>query len=78
MSKVTLDLDIKKAKELIKQMPLKDKIKLIRELEKETWAKRINKILKNIDARRKKCKISNKEISQEIEKARREFYARRH
>ena len=76
MSKVTLELDIKEAKDLIEQMPLEEKIKLVRELEKETWAKRMNEILKNIDERRKKYKISTKEISQEIEKGRREFYAR--
>ncbi len=78
MSKVSLELDIKEAKNLIEQMPLEDKIRLVRELERETWAKRLDKILKNIDERRKRYKISNKEISQEIEKARREFYARRH
>ncbi len=78
MSKVTLDLDIKEAKNLIEQMPLEDKLKLVRTLEKETWAKRMDQILKNIDERRKKYKISNREISQEIEKARQEFYARRH
>lgn len=77
MSKVTLELDIKEAKGLIEQMPLDEKIRLIRELEKETWVKRIDKILKNIDERRKKYKISNKEISQEIAKARQEFYGRR-
>lgn len=78
MSKVSIELDVKEAKDLIEQMPLEDKIKLIKELIKETWAKRIDTIFKNIDGRRKKYKISNKEISQEIEKGRQEFYARRH
>lgn len=78
MSRVTLDLDIKEAKDLIEQMSLEEKIKLLRALEKETWAKRIDQTLKNIDARRKKYKISTTDISQEIEKARQEFYARRH
>jgi len=77
MSKVSLELDTKELKRLIERMSIEDKIKLIKELERETWAKRITKVLKNIDARRKKYKISNREISQEIEKARREFYARR-
>lgn len=77
MSKVTLELDIKEAKGLIEQMSTEDKIKLVRELEKETWVKRMDKILNNIDERRKKYKISDKEISQEIERARQEFYARR-
>lgn len=78
MPKVTLELEIKEAKDLIEQMPLEDKVRLVRELEKETWAKRLDKIIKNIDERRKKYKISNKGISQEIEKARHEYYARRH
>jgi len=78
MPNVTLELNIREAKDLIEQMPLEEKIKLIRELLKETWAKRIDKILNNIDARRRKHKISSKEISQEIEKSRQEFYARRH
>ena len=78
MSKVTLDLDVKEAKEMIKQMPLDDKVELVRILQKETWGRRIDGILKNIDRRRAKSKISSKEISQEIEKARKEFYAPRH
>ena len=78
MSNVTLELDVKEAKRLIKQMTLEDKIKLVRELQRETWAKRMDAILKNIDERRKRFKISDKEISKEIEKARQEFYARRH
>ena len=78
MFKITVDVDIQEAKDLIRQMPLEEKIKLVRELQKETWAKRLNRVLGNIDQRRKKYKITNQEISQEIEKARQEFYARRH
>ena len=78
MSKITFELSIKEAKDLIDQMPLEDKISLIKKFEKETWVKQMDKILKTIDERRKKYKISNKEISKEIEKARKEFYARRH
>lgn len=78
MSKVTLELDVREAKSLIEQLPEEDKIKLFRELMKETWSKRIGAILKNIDQRRKKLRISNQKISNEIEKARQDFYARRH
>ena len=77
MSRVTLELDIKEAKYLIEQMPLEEKIILVKQLVKETWAKRMDNILKNIDGRRKKYKISQRAISQEIEKARQAFYARR-
>lgn len=78
MSKVTLELEVKEAKFLIKQLPEEDKIKLIRELMKETWTKRISEILRNIDQRRKNLKMTHNEISNEIEKARQDFYARRH
>ena len=75
MPKVTIEIDIKEAKNLIKRMPLESRIKLIKELMKETWFKRIDKIFKKIDTRRKIHKISNKDISQEIEKARKKFHA---
>lgn len=78
MPKVTLDLNIKEAKHLIKQMPWEDKIKLIKELMKESWTKRIDNIIKNIDQRRKKYRISSQRISQEIKNARKEFYGHRH
>ena len=77
MSFVTLQLDVQKAKDLIEQLPLFEKIQLVRELEKETWAKSIDNLLKTIDERRKRQRISSQRIDQEIEKARREFYARR-
>lgn len=67
----------KEAKNLIARMPLIDKIKLVRFLEKETWAHRMNPVFSNIDRRRKKYKISSKEIFEEIQEARREFHARR-
>ena len=74
MIKITTEVDIKDAVEAIRRMPIEDKIKLIRTLERETWYKRIDQILKNIDKRRRTLKISSKEISREIQKARRKFY----
>lgn len=77
MSKIALELNIREVKNLVDQLPLNDKIQLLRELQKESWAKRLKRIFQNIDARRRKHKLSVKTISQEIEKARRAFYARR-
>lgn len=77
-TKVTLELDIQKAKNLIKQMSLADKIKLLKELNRETWGKRIDEIIKNIDLRRKKYKVSAKEISKTIKESQKEFHARRY
>ena len=77
MFRLTMEVDFKDAVEAIRHMPIKDKIRLIRALERETWFKRIDQILKNIDRRRRKLKISSKEISREIQKARRQFYESR-
>ena len=77
MIKVNVELDIKEAQNLIRQMPMEDKIKLVRELSKETWAKRMAKVFKSIDQRRKKHPISQKEINRIVEEARQEFYDRR-
>ena len=72
--KVIKQLSIKEKVRLIRNMPLPDKVRLVKELEKETWVKQINEIINNIDRRRKKLKISKKEIFDEVEKARQEFY----
>ena len=58
------------------QLPVDDRIELVRRLEKKTWAKRLQQCFKRIDARRKKSKVTNKEIWDEVKKARAEFYAR--
>jgi len=80
MIKISLDnnsiqINSHDAKELIRRMPLRDKVKLLEELKEEDWVKRIDTIRVNIDKRRWARKISLKEINNEIEKARQEFYA---
>ncbi|HLD69952.1 MAG TPA: hypothetical protein VJA17_04225 [Candidatus Omnitrophota bacterium] len=70
------NISIPEARRLISRMPIADKIQLFRKLQKETWAKRIDTIRHNIDKRRRRLKISMREISSEIERARRDFYAR--
>jgi len=73
-----IQLNAQDAKELIKRMPMTEKIKLFRELKEENWVRRIDRIRINIDKRRRARKISLQEIHQEIEKARDEFYAHHH
>ena len=74
---VKINIDIKDIKKVIQKLPARKRTQLIEEIQEELWGKRIDTILKNIDKRRKKHKISDQEISEEIEKARQEFYARR-
>lgn len=74
--KVSMNVTADQIEGMIGQLPMKDKIRLVRKLEKQTWAKRLNEIFRNVDRRRKKLNISRKEIHEEIEKARQEFYVR--
>jgi|GEM_PF-1645834 len=77
-NKITLDLDVKQVEKLVEKLPLEEKLKLVRKLEKETLRKRWGKILKDIDKRLKRFPISKKEIEQEIKAYRREKYAKGH
>ena len=56
-------ISLKQAKELIRRMPASEKIKLMRELQKETWSKEFQQLLRRIDARRKKHPITQKQIN---------------
>ena len=83
MIKISLENDFIKmnltdVEHLVNRLPLRDRIKLLIRLRKEAWTKRLDEITKNIRARRKKYKITDKEISEEIEKARDEFHAHHH
>lgn len=76
-NKITLELDPRKVEELVDKLSIEDKIRLTRKLERETWGKRIDRLFKKIDQRRKKYPISDKEIRQEIEAVRRQIYGPR-
>ena len=70
-----LQISLKDVEYLIDRLPMRDRMKLIHRLRKESWTKRLNEITRNIWERRKKHSLSDKEIHEEIEKARNEFYA---
>jgi hypothetical protein len=76
-NKITLELNPNQVEELVEKLPLEEKIRLVRRLERETWGKRIDKLFKKIDQRRRRYPISNKEIAQEIEIVRRKIYGSR-
>lgn len=76
MSKVMLEIDLKEARELIGQMPLDDKIKLVKQLEKETWQTRFQNLLSGIDRRLKgRSRLSNQKIAQIVKRVRRRAHA---
>jgi hypothetical protein len=76
MSKVSIDIDVKDIGKIINNLPLRDKIKLTKELERQTLGKIIDEIFKRIDQRRKKFPISQREIRKEIKAVREEIYAK--
>ena len=61
---------------MIEELPIRQKITLVKKLEKETAQNRISSILKHIDERGKNNPISEKEITAEVKAVRKKLYAK--
>ena len=61
---------------LIKQLPLRDKLRLVRQLEQETWAAQMDEIVTRIRSRRTVQKLSVGEVNRIVEDVRKSRYAR--
>ena len=57
--KVSVPVDVDS---VVKQLPMREKIRLVRYLEQKTWASRLDQLFKRIDQRRGYRTISEKEI----------------
>ena len=77
MSKITIEIDNKQVEKIVENLPIEEKLRLVYKLEKETLRQRWNDLLNIIDERLKRHPISKQEISKEIERARKEHYAKR-
>ena len=75
--KISMEMTADQIEGLVNQLPIEKKIRLVRKLERQTWARRLNNIFTKADARRKKAKLSSKEIWDEVKEARQKFYAGR-
>ncbi|MBM3254309.1 MAG: hypothetical protein FJZ16_08660 [Candidatus Omnitrophica bacterium] len=73
-NKISLELDTSTIEQLVEKMPMAVKIRLVRKLEKETLAKRIDELLNKIEQRGKKYPISQTKILEEIQIVRRQIY----
>jgi len=73
MTQVTIPIDIQA---VVKQLPLREKIRLVRQLEKDTWAVQLDQIVNRIRARRAVRQLSVGEISRIVEDVRKSRYAR--
>ncbi len=68
-----ISLSFNQILELVKQLPMKDKIRLSQELEKETMDKKLTQLLKTFAT----DDLSLETITEEVEKVRAEMYAKK-
>ncbi len=76
-NKIVLELNPYQVEQLIEKLPMEDKIRIVRKLEDETWAKRLDEVTSRIRKRFKEKPISDKEIRQICEETRRQLYNER-
>ena len=70
---VTIPVDVMV---IVKQLSLLEKLRLVRQLERETWAARLDQVVAGIRTRQSAKKISIQEINQIIEDVRKNRHAR--
>ena len=78
MPKVTIDFSIQQIELIVARLPIQQKLRLVRKLEKETLKERWKRLLKGIQDNLKKYPMSEEEMDQEIQQARKEHYAKSH
>ncbi len=72
-----IEIEIEQLKEAFEKLSIKEKIKLVEEFEKETRHARWDTLIAKIRKRVKKNPISQKEINQICEEARKKLYERK-
>ena len=73
---VKAEMNYQQIRKAIEKLPLRQKVKLSRELHRQTWANKLKDMFTEINSR-PKPKISLKEIQNIVDEAREEVYARR-
>lgn len=71
--KISVAIDINA---IVRQLPLREKIRLSRQLEKETWASELNSVVGRIRSRSSVRQLSMRDITQIVEDVRKKGYAR--
>ena len=70
---ITVPIDINA---IIKQLPLREKLRLVHKLEQETWAAQLNEVVSRIRSRRAVQKLSLGEVNRLVDDVRKSRYAR--
>lgn len=71
-----VNLNIHQVEEVVEQLDIRTKLRLVQKLEEETWNERWDKLFADIDRRLKKHPISEIEIAKEVEAVRRKLYGK--
>ena len=69
-----IEMNIAQLKQVIRKLPLKQRTKLLEELQKENLEQQFDRMFDRIDARLKKHPISSKEVDKIVEEARQEYH----
>ena len=77
MVKLADRLKLKQIIVLIKRLPQRDKLKLLRELEQETWASKLEEAVSGIRNRVKESQITDSDIDRIVEEVRERRYQAR-
>ena len=76
-NKIALELNPSDVEGLVEKLSIQDKIRLVRKLENETWAQRLDEVVSRIKRRFKQAPVSNKEIRKICEETRQRLYNER-
>jgi hypothetical protein len=77
MQKVSVELSAKQAEQLLDQLSVQVKIRLVRRWEQQTWPERFRQLLQQMDHRIQQDPRLVREALQVVGPARRAFYASR-
>ena len=73
---VKIEIDIKQIKKAIESLPLKERAKLVEELQKETVKNRYKELLKRVKQSTNKNPVSQKDIDRETAIVRKRIYGK--
>ena len=73
---IKIEVNFKQIEQAIDGLSVEERGKLIKRLMKDSWEKRFDKLRSRIRARVKKYPITQEEIDQEVEEAKKEYHAK--
>ena len=73
---VKIEINFKQIEQAINGLSIEDRAKLIKRLTKASWEKRFDQLRSGIRARVKKYPITQQEIDEEVEEAKKEYHAK--